>query len=129
MINFKPDFLLQMLYFVTGLYFEIREARSQDPKSIQAFEKAMTYYKLSFQSPEIDLLDNKLFKSALKQLKGIPVPKEITIAYHRSIDRRLSKFYLDQRSIYVIMETCHDDAQIHHVLHSFVLNNVKLAMM
>ena len=67
--KFKSDTIRQELFFVTGLYFEIREAKflpmgtkTSLHKIERAYEIARKYYELSFNCPEIEVLDNKLFR-------------------------------------------------------------------
>jgi len=84
--------------------------------------KARRYYELSYKCPDIEQIDWRLLKFALKQLRGISHNQV------KRINRMLSKFYVKQRSVSVIFEVCNDDPQVHHLLHSFLLNQVCLEL-
>lgn len=89
----------------------------------ECFLKAKQYYIQSFTWSQIEHLDNRLFKRALKNLKilnrehGIEVQMDL-------VDRHLSKFYIKERSVQVIMEMCHDYPLIHKMLINFVTKNI-----
>lgn len=112
----------QFLFLVTGLYFEMREARGEtnQERAEAAFVKTRRYYELSYKCPDIESIDCRLFKFALKQLRGMPLDS----LQSKRINRMLSRFYVKQKSVSVIFELCNDDPQVHHILHSFLLNQV-----
>ena len=86
-------------------------------------QAAKQYYIESFSWSRIEYLDNKLFKRALKSLiqlnreYGVAIP-EAKILIH------LSKFYVKDRSIQVIMEMCHEQPQVHKVLINFIITHI-----
>lgn len=59
-------------------------------------------------------------KRALKSLLRLPASTGILYQAHQL----LAKFYVKQRSIFVIMELCNEDPTTHEILLSFVKNSV-----
>jgi hypothetical protein len=80
-----------------------------------------------------DTIDIRLYKKALKQLRGFPSAKKDQQVRNGGgtpdVDKHLAKFYVKNKSVYVIMEVCNDDAQIHFAIHNFVLNTVRWSLL
>jgi hypothetical protein len=73
----------------------------------------------SFTWSEIEHLDNRLFKRALKNLKSLHKEHGVDISIDE-VDRQLSKAYVKDRSVQVVMEMCHEYPLIHKMLINFV---------
>ena len=98
LMKLTPDFLYQYFMFLMGQLFEIR--------NITLSAKAQSYYLQSFKWEEVEKLDNRLFKRTLKSLRML---NRYNIDKCREFNRLLSKFYVKNKSIQVIMEMCNDD--------------------
>ncbi|TNV72994.1 hypothetical protein FGO68_gene8622 [Halteria grandinella] len=117
---FNQDMLLQNLLYVTGLFYQVRRRELKFRKQ-KCLDIAMGYYFKSFASPLISHIEQKLMKKAIKKMTHLPL--------HQNVDRMvlpliLSKYYVKQRTVMVIMELCNEDPTTHELLLNFVKTQI-----
>ncbi|TNV85842.1 hypothetical protein FGO68_gene7214 [Halteria grandinella] len=83
--------------------------------------KSAEYYLKSFSSTQIRKVELKLMKRSVKKLLKISsIPKKQSDQMHSL----LAKFYVKQRSIFVIMELCNEDPTTHEILLNFIKTSI-----
>ncbi|TNV85917.1 hypothetical protein FGO68_gene8981 [Halteria grandinella] len=117
---FTGDYLTQYTLFLHGLLYERRTIEVMT--AYKQIQQARKYYVMSISSSLLFELEHGLIKRALKHLIKLPIHK--SSIHQHNLHLVLSKFYLKQRSVQVIMEQCNEAPYTHDVLLSFIKRSI-----